>query len=69
MCRASQGLLTESTPRTKFLFSGMWSLDNWNLFAGWTRYGFGDPGRQYVRGRSGTFGARWLLDTSVKLQP
>ena len=62
--RASQGLLTESTPRTKFLFSGMWSLDNWNLFAGWTRYGSVTRVGNTSAGDQ-TFGARWLLDTSV----
>jgi iron complex outermembrane receptor protein len=62
--RASQGLLTDSTPRTKFLFSGMWSLHDWNLFAGWTRYGSVTRVGNTPAGDQ-TFGARWLLDTSA----
>ena len=62
--RASQGLLTDSTPRTKFMFSGMWSLHDWNLFAGWTRYGSVTRVGNTAAGDQ-TFGARWLLDTSA----
>ena len=62
--RASQGLLTDSTPRTKFLFSGMWSLHDWNLFAGLTRYGSVTRVGNTPAGDQ-TFGARWLLDTSA----
>ena len=62
--RASQGLLTQSTPRTKFVLSGTWSKGPWSLYGGLTRYGsvmrIGDTtaGDQY-------FSARWLVDTSV----
>lgn len=65
--RASQGLLTQSTPRTKFVLSGTWSKGPWSLYGGLTRYGsvwrIGDTpaGDQY-------FDARWLVDTSVSYQ-
>lgn len=65
--RASQGLLTESTPQTKYVFSGTWSVGPWSVYSGLTRYGsvmrIGDApaGDQ-------SFAARWLLDTSVSYQ-
>jgi iron complex outermembrane receptor protein len=65
--RASQGLLTQSTPRTKFALSGTWSKGPWSLYGGLTRYGsvwrIGDTpaGDQY-------FDARWLVDTAASYQ-
>jgi iron complex outermembrane receptor protein len=62
--RASEGLLTESTPRTKFVVSGTWSLNAWSLYSGLTRYGsvtrIGS-----VAADDQVFAARWLLDTSA----
>jgi iron complex outermembrane receptor protein len=62
--RASQGLLTKATPRTKFVFGGDWSLDGFNAHADLTRYGSvirvtPDPSTDQK------FSARWLLNTSV----
>lgn len=61
--RSSQGILTNATPRTKFLFGGDWSLDGFNAHADITRYGSvtrvnTDPTTDQ------TFSARWLLNLS-----
>jgi len=64
--RASEGLLTASTPRTKYVFSGDWQLQGFGLHANLTRYGSvirrGDAndGSQDQK-----FAARWLLDLSA----
>ncbi|MEE7547732.1 TonB-dependent receptor, partial [Xanthomonas sp. Kuri4-1] len=62
--RASQGLLTRSTPRTKYVLSGTWNVDRWSVYGGLTRYGavtrVGSTAAADQR-----FDARWLLDTSV----
>jgi iron complex outermembrane receptor protein len=63
--RASEGLLTASTPRTKYVFGGDWQLDGFGLHANLTRYGSvirrgdADDGSQDQK-----FAARWLLDLS-----
>jgi iron complex outermembrane recepter protein len=62
--RASEGLLTESTPRTKYVLSGTWSLDDWSLYTGLTRYGSVTRVGNTAAGDQ-TFAARWLLDTSA----
>jgi len=64
--RASEGLLTASTPRTKYVFSGDWQLQGFGLHANLTRYGSvirrgdADDGSQDQK-----FAARWLLDLSA----
>lgn len=64
--RASEGLLTSSTPRTKYVFSGDWAFHDFNLHANLTRYGSVmrrgdmDDGSQDQK-----FAARWLLDMSA----
>jgi len=62
--RASQGLLTSSTPRTKYVVYGNWSVQNFDLHANLTRYGSvirrGDTPDQDQQ-----FAARWLLDLSA----
>jgi iron complex outermembrane receptor protein len=62
--RASEGLLTESTPRTKYVLSTTYSLDSWTLFTGLTRYGSVERVGNTAAGDQ-TFAARWLLDTSA----
>jgi iron complex outermembrane receptor protein len=63
--RASEGLLTSSTPRTKYVFGGDWELKNFGLHANLTRYGSvirrgdADDASQDQK-----FAARWLLDLS-----
>ncbi|WP_425492438.1 TonB-dependent receptor plug domain-containing protein [Luteibacter aegosomaticola] len=62
--RASQGLLTKATPRTKFVVGGDWALAGFNAHADLTRYGSvervtPDPSTDQ------SFSARWLLNTSV----
>lgn len=63
--RASEGLLTSSTPRTKYVFGGDWELKGFGLHANLTRYGSvirrgdADDGSQDQK-----FAARWLLDLS-----
>ncbi|SFR88623.1 iron complex outermembrane recepter protein [Dyella sp. OK004] len=64
--RASEGLLTSSTPRTKYVFSGDWAFHDFNLHTNLTRYGSVirrgdmDDGSQDQK-----FAARWLLDLSA----
>ncbi|WNL47104.1 TonB-dependent receptor [Dyella sp. BiH032] len=64
--RASEGLLTSSTPRTKYVFSGDWQLQGFGLHANLTRYGSvirrgdADDGSQDQK-----FAARWLLDLAA----
>lgn len=62
--RASQGLLVQSTPRTKYIFDATWSIDDWNVYAGLTRYGAVTRVGNTPAGDQ-RFSARWLLDTSV----
>lgn len=63
--RASEGLLTSSTPRTKYVFGGDWELKGFGLHANLTRYGSvirrgdADDASQDQK-----FAARWLLDLS-----
>ncbi|MFC5743884.1 TonB-dependent receptor plug domain-containing protein [Dyella tabacisoli] len=67
--RASQGILTAATPRTKYIIGGDWLYRGFDLHTNLTRYGaierLGDTpaGDQH-------FSARWLLDMSLsyKLQ-
>ncbi len=64
--RASQGLLTVSTPRTKYVFTSDWMIKAFSVHANLTRYGsvtrLGDtPGPTQDQ----TFAARWLLDLSA----
>lgn len=64
--RASQGLLTDASPRTKYVLSGDWTVAGWTLHGDTTRYGAitrrGDDadGSQDQR-----FAARWLLNLST----
>ena len=62
--RASQGLLTDSTPRTKLVLSGTWSVADWSFYSGLTRYG---SVRRVGNTAAGDqeFAARWLADTSA----
>jgi len=64
--RDSQGLLTDSTPRTKFVVAGDWLYRHFDLHANVTRYGtvtrLGDlPDASQDQ----TFAARWLLDLAT----
>jgi len=62
--RASQGLLTRATPRTKFVLGGDWSLAGFRAHADLTRYG--TVTRVTTDASTDqTFAARWLLNTSV----
>ncbi|WP_250626038.1 TonB-dependent receptor plug domain-containing protein [Pinirhizobacter soli] len=64
--RSSEGLLTSSTPRTKYVFAGDWLLGSFDLHANLTRYGAVirrgdlDDASQDQR-----FSARWLLDLAA----
>ncbi|AFC86980.1 outer membrane receptor for ferrienterochelin and colicins [Frateuria aurantia DSM 6220] len=62
--RASEGLLTKSTPRTKFVLGGTWMVGNWSFYAGETRYGSVMRVGNTAAGDQ-TFAARWLLDTTI----
>ena len=70
--RASQGLLTNATPHTKYVLTGDWQLSHFNLHANLTRYGtvtrMGDlppVGTSYAELADQQFAARWLLDLSA----
>jgi iron complex outermembrane recepter protein len=64
--RASQGLLTDATPRTKYVFAGDWLVHNFDFHANVTRYGavtrLGDDSNG---DEDQTFSARWLLDLAA----
>jgi iron complex outermembrane receptor protein len=62
--RASEGLLTKSTPRTKYVLSGTWAVDDWSFYTGLTRYGSVMRVGNTAAGDQ-KFSARWLLDMSA----
>ena len=67
--RASQGILTGATPRTKYVLSGDWLIRNFGTHANLTRYGtvtrYGDEPTLGNPFADQTFSARWLLDLSA----
>ncbi|WP_017916890.1 TonB-dependent receptor plug domain-containing protein [Xanthomonas sacchari] len=64
--RASQGLLTDATPRTKYVLSGDWSLAGWTLHGDATRYGaITRRGDDADGNQDQAFAARWLLNLST----
>jgi iron complex outermembrane receptor protein len=64
--RASEGLLTSSTPRTKYVFAGDWQLQAFGLHANLTRYGSViRRGDAQDGSQDQSFAARWLLDLSA----
>jgi iron complex outermembrane receptor protein len=64
--RASQGLLTDATPRTKWVIGGDWTYHDFNLHANLTRYGSVTRlGDLYDGSQDQTFSARWLLDLAA----
>jgi iron complex outermembrane receptor protein len=64
--RASQGLLTDATPRTKFVFAGDWLIYNFDFHANATRYGsvtrLGDDSNG---DEDQVFSARWIFDLAA----
>ncbi|WP_371181366.1 TonB-dependent receptor plug domain-containing protein [Xanthomonas sacchari] len=64
--RASQGLLTDATPRTKYVLSGDWTLASWTLHGDATRYGaITRRGDEADGSQDQAFAARWLLNLST----
>ncbi|WP_243049097.1 TonB-dependent receptor [Dyella sp. RRB7] len=64
--RASQGLLTDATPRTKYVLGGDWLIQNFDLHANLTRYGSVTRLGDLSDGSEDqTFSARWLLDLAA----
>ena len=64
--RASQGLLTSSTPRTKYVLYGDWNIQNFDLHANLTRYGSIIRRGDDANGDEDQFfSARWLLDLAA----
>ncbi|MCW0447868.1 TonB-dependent receptor [Xanthomonas sacchari] len=64
--RASQGLLTDATPRTKYVLSGDWNLAGWTLHGDATRYGaITRRGDDADGSQDQAFAARWLLNLST----
>lgn len=63
---ASAGLLTDATPRTKYVLAGDWRLDSFGLHANLTRYGsVTRTGDAPDASQDQTFAARWILDLSA----
>ena len=64
--RASQGLLTDAAPRTKFVLAGDWLIHGFDLHANATRYGsvtrLGDDANA---DEDQVFSARWIFDVSA----
>ncbi|WAT15839.1 TonB-dependent receptor plug domain-containing protein [Xanthomonas fragariae] len=64
--RASQGLLTDATPRTKYMASSDWTLGGFELNFNATRYGsikrISDPADG---SQDQTYDARWLLNLAA----
>lgn len=64
--RDSQGLLTDSTPRTKFVVAGDWLFNHFDVHANVTRYGaITRLGDLPDASQDQTFAARWLLDLAT----
>lgn len=64
--RASQGLLTDATPRTKWVIGSDWTYHDFDLHANLTRYGSVTRlGDLYDGSEDQTFSARWLLDLAA----
>ena len=64
--RASQGLLTASTPRTKYVIYGDWNIQDFNLHANLTRYGSVIRRGDDANGdQDQFFAASWLLDLAA----
>ncbi|MFC3657134.1 TonB-dependent receptor [Xanthomonas hyacinthi] len=64
--RASQGLLTDATPRTKYVLSAEWKRTGWSVHGDATRYGaVARRGDKDDGSQDQTFAARWLLNVST----
>jgi iron complex outermembrane receptor protein len=64
--RASQGLLTDATPRTKYVLSAEWDRAGWSVRGDATRYGaVTRRGNEDDGSQDQTFAARWLLNVST----
>jgi len=64
--RASEGLLTDATPHTKYVFGGDWLIHGFDLHANLTRYGSVTRRGDLSDGSEDqTFSARWLLDMAA----
>ncbi|WP_254460731.1 TonB-dependent receptor plug domain-containing protein [Xanthomonas sacchari] len=64
--RASQGLLTDASPRTKYVLSGDWTVAGWTLHGDTTRYGaITRRGDEADGSQDQRFAARWLLNLST----
>ncbi|MBD7920974.1 TonB-dependent receptor plug domain-containing protein [Xanthomonas bonasiae] len=64
--RASQGLLTDATPRTKYVLSADWTRAGWSVRGDATRYGAVTRRGDNADGsQDQTFAARWLLNVST----
>lgn len=64
--RSSQGLLTSSSPRTKYVAYGDWAIQDFNLHANLTRYGSVIRRGDDANGDEDQFfAARWLLDLAA----
>ncbi|TCV96412.1 iron complex outermembrane receptor protein [Luteibacter rhizovicinus] len=64
--RASQGLLTDATPHTKYVFGADWLFHDFNLHGNLTRYGsVTRRGDAQDGSQDQTFSSRWLLDLAA----
>lgn len=63
--RDQYGLLADTTPRSKLILNGLYSIDRWSVSGTLTRYGkftsYNSTSAQFDQ----TFGSKWLLDLAV----
>jgi iron complex outermembrane receptor protein len=59
------GLLADTTPRSKLILNGLYSIGNWNLNGTLTRYAKFVAYNSTSPARDETFGSKWLLDLAL----
>jgi iron complex outermembrane receptor protein len=59
------GLLADTTPRSKLILNGLYSIGNWNLNGTLTRYAKFVAYNSSSPARDETFGSKWLLDLAL----
>jgi len=63
--RDQYGLLADTTPRSKLILSGLYSVDRWSVSGALTRYGSFVSYNSTTAALDQTFSSKWLLDLAV----
>ncbi|MEO9080138.1 MAG: TonB-dependent receptor [Rhodanobacter sp.] len=63
--RDQYGLLADTTPRSKLILNGLYSVGHWSLNSTLTRYGKFIAYNSSQAARDETFGSKWLLDFAL----